>query len=79
MPPIPKFAKEIAKRAKAKPKVIASKQSQTKQLSQKFAKARKKGIRKSLEKGIPKKSKDYFKSIRVIKNRSDFIKIANEL
>lgn len=49
----------------AKPKVIAIKPVQTKQLPQKFAKddmelakIRKEGIRKSLEKSLPKKSKD---------------------
>ena len=64
MPPIPKFAKEIVKRAKAKPKVIATKSVEKKQLIQKFAKddmelakARKKGIRKALEKNFLKNQK----------------------
>lgn len=63
--PIPKFAKAMAKRAKAKPKVITSKESQTKQSSQKFAKddmelakLRKEKIKKNVEKIMPKYSKD---------------------
>lgn len=62
--PIPKFAKAMAKRAKAKPKVIVSKTTPTKQFSRKFAKddmelakIRKDKIRKELEPFL-KKSKD---------------------
>ena len=69
--PIPKFAKAMAKRAQAKPKVITSKESQTKQSSQKFAKddmelakIRKDKIRKELEPFL-KKSKDDLELLKV--------------
>ena len=70
--PIPKFAKAMAKRAKAKPKVITSKESQTKQSSQKFAKddmelakLRKEKIKKNVEKIMPKYSKDDMELLKI--------------
>ena len=70
--PIPKFAKAMAKRAKAKPKVITSKESQTKQSSQKFAKddmelakLRKEKIKKDVEKIMPKYSKDDMELLKI--------------
>ena len=69
--PIPKFAKAMAKRAKAKPKVIVSKTTPTKQFSRKFAKddmelakIRKDKIRKELEPFL-KKSKDDLELLKV--------------
>ena len=69
---IPKFAKAMAKRAKAKPKVITSKESQTKQSSQKFAKddmelakLRKEKIKKNVEKIMPKYSKDDMELLKI--------------
>lgn len=68
MPPIPKFAQVLAKRAKAKPKVISGNpvtkkiaSNQTKKFAKddmELAKVRKQEIRKSLRKNLPKKPKD---------------------
>lgn len=65
MSPIPQFAKVLAKRAKAKPKVISIKPTQTKPLLRKFAKddteltkIRKEATRKSLERNFTKQSKE---------------------
>lgn len=70
--PIPTFAQALAKRAKAKPKVITSKESQTKQSSQKFAKddmelakLRKEKIKKDVEKIMPKYSKDDMELLKI--------------
>lgn len=82
--PIPKFAKAMAKRAKAKPKVITSKESQTKQSSQKFAKddmelakLRKEKIKKNVEKIMPKYSKDDMELLKISNkiDKMDFKKI----
>lgn len=84
MPPIPQFAKVLAKRAKAKPKVIAIKPTQTKPLLRKFAKddieltkIRKEAIRKSLEKNLPKQSKDDLEILKISNkiNMIDFKKL----
>ncbi len=69
MPPIPQFAKVLAKRAKAKPKVIKTTTAVAKKSvdakprkfakdDMELAKARNKDIRESLEKSLDKKSKD---------------------
>ena len=89
MSPIPKFAQVLAKRAKAKTKVISGNpvtkkiaSNQTKKFAKddmELAKVRKQEIRVSLKKDLPKKPKDDFISRKVIRNRSDFINIARKL
>lgn len=75
--PIPKFAKAMAKRAKAKPKVITSKESQTKQSSQKFAKDDMELAKLRKEKIMPKYSKDDMELLKISNkiDKMDFKKI----
>ena len=70
MPPIPKFAKTLAKLSKANPKVILG-NTATKKFSKndmELIKTRKQEIRKSLEKDLYKNSKDDLNLLKDLQN-----------
>ena len=85
MPPIPKFAQVLAKRAKAKPKVISGNpvtkkiaSNQTKKFAKddmELAKVRKQEIRKKIEPFL-KKSKDDSELLKV-ENRLNSLNLKN--